>query len=201
MDLDFSDAEHTYRRLKGGGRNQLIAKAVGIHKYGLPLTVIDATAGLGQDSFALASLGCKVLMLERVPEIYELLNNGLNKTYQDKAVSTIIKNNMTLSLGDAKDYLQNLSNDDYINYPDIIMLDPMFPTKKKSALPKKRIRLLQTIVGNNPDTDASDLLLLAKNYAKKRVVVKRARYNPCLGDITPDIQMMGKSTRFDVYFC
>jgi 16S rRNA (guanine1516-N2)-methyltransferase len=64
--IDFASAANTYRRLHGGGNGQPLARAIGLKTYGLPLVVIDATAGLGQDSFVLASLGCHVTMIERL---------------------------------------------------------------------------------------------------------------------------------------
>lgn len=53
-----------HRRKFGGGRGEAVAKAVGIKGDYLP-DVVDATAGLGRDAFVLASVGCRVRMLER----------------------------------------------------------------------------------------------------------------------------------------
>lgn len=47
-------------------------KAVGIKGDYLP-DVVDATAGLGRDAFVLASVGCRVRMLERNPVVAALL--------------------------------------------------------------------------------------------------------------------------------
>ncbi len=38
--------------------------------------VVDATAGLGRDAFVLASVGCRVRMLERNPVVAALLDDG-----------------------------------------------------------------------------------------------------------------------------
>jgi hypothetical protein len=54
-----------HRRKFGGGRGEAVAKAVGIKGDYLP-DVVDATAGLGRDAFVLASVGCRVRMLERI---------------------------------------------------------------------------------------------------------------------------------------
>ena len=54
----------------------MLAKAVGLKKGACP-DVIDCTAGLGRDAFVLASLGCRVVMLERVTVVHALLNDGL----------------------------------------------------------------------------------------------------------------------------
>ncbi|XPE51521.1 class I SAM-dependent methyltransferase [Shigella flexneri] len=55
-----------HRRKFGGGRGEAVAKAVGIKSDHSP-DVVDATAGLGRDAFVLASVGCRVRMLERNP--------------------------------------------------------------------------------------------------------------------------------------
>ncbi|GHM54843.1 hypothetical protein ECZU51_35130 [Escherichia coli] len=52
-----------------------MAKAVGIKGDYLP-DVVDATAGLGRDAFVLASVGCRVRMLERNPVVAALLDDG-----------------------------------------------------------------------------------------------------------------------------
>ena len=82
--------------------------------------------------------------------------------------------------------------------PDIIYLDPMFPVSKKSALVKKEMQVLQALLG--VDDNGELLFFLAKQQAKKRVVVKRAKTAPFLADEKPDQQYFGKSTRYDVYF-
>ena len=56
--VDFQKLAERPKRAK-----DLIAKAVGVKGAYRP-TVIDATAGLGQDAFVLASYGCEVVMLE-----------------------------------------------------------------------------------------------------------------------------------------
>ena len=73
---DFYGATTTYRRKQGGGKSQMIARAVGI-KNGVSLNVLDATAGLGKDAFVLASLGCHVTLLEREPIIHVLLEDAI----------------------------------------------------------------------------------------------------------------------------
>lgn len=56
-------------------RGEAVAKAVGIKGDYLP-DVVDATAGLGRDAFVLASVGCRVRMLERNPVVAALLDDG-----------------------------------------------------------------------------------------------------------------------------
>lgn len=74
--VDFLQGPLAHRRQHGGGKNQLIAKAIGI-KSKQKIAVLDVTAGLGRDAFVLSTLGCDVVMCERSPIIYALLRDGL----------------------------------------------------------------------------------------------------------------------------
>src|SRR5690606_42075878 len=74
---EFVSGKMGYRREHGGGAGQLVARAVGLQKTRAPLQVLDATAGLGQDAFVLASLGCQMALFERNPVIHALLADGL----------------------------------------------------------------------------------------------------------------------------
>jgi 16S rRNA (guanine1516-N2)-methyltransferase len=73
----------------------------------------------------------------------------------------------------------------------------MFPHRDKSALVKKEMRVFRAVVGEDPDADA--LLAPALAAAKKRVVVKRPKLAPWLGQKKPSLSMEGKSGRFDIY--
>jgi 16S rRNA (guanine1516-N2)-methyltransferase len=82
--------------------------------------------------------------------------------------------------------------------PDVIYLDPMFPTRKKSALSKKEMVNFKTIVGEDPD--ATLLLKTALACARSRVVIKRPRITENLtGSPAPSFSLTGSSCRFDVY--
>ncbi len=191
--IDFASAQNNYRRQHGGGNGQPIARAIGLKTYGLPLQVIDATAGLGQDAFVLAYLGCKVTLIERSPIIYDLLQDAL----QRGAIHPEIKNyiaNMHLINADAREVLQNLPAE---QFPDVVYLDPMFPEREKTALVKQELRFLKTTVGE--DLDADQLLDLARNTAKRRIVVKRPRLAQYLNNATPHSSQLGKANRFDIY--
>jgi 16S rRNA (guanine1516-N2)-methyltransferase len=171
--------------------NELLAKAVGVKKNQI-LSVIDATAGLGRDGFILACLGCEVTMLERSPVVAESLQDALTRALSDAELAQ--KLSLKLINSDAKDYFLSLTA---AQFPDVIYLDPMHPVRTKSALVKKDMRLLREIVGE--DLDADMLLLIALNCAKRRVVVKRPRLALPLAERKPDIVMLGKHSRFDIY--
>ncbi|WP_160063248.1 class I SAM-dependent methyltransferase [Psychromonas sp. L1A2] len=187
--VDFASGAVAHRRKFGGGKGQSIAKAIGM-KAGVSLHVIDATAGLGRDAFVLASLGCKVDMVERSPVAAALLQDGLERAYLDSEIGEWMQQRMRLTHASGYEYLQN-------NQADIVYLDPMFPHKKKSALVKKEMRVFQGVVG--ADLDADDLLDVALAAAKYRVVVKRPDYAPFLNDKKPSMSINMKNNRFDVY--
>jgi len=190
--VDFTTGAVEHRRKFGGGLGQSIAKAIGITGKYKPY-VIDATAGLGKDSFVLASLGCEVLMLERSSFAYQLLQDGLQRS---KEVDTVekITNKMHLIFGNAIEYLSKLVDNEK---PDVVYLDPMFPHSKKSRLVKKDMQVFQSVIGD--DADANDLLKISLSKAKVRVVVKRPKNSHHLGGIKPSHSIIGKSSRFDVY--
>ena len=74
--VEFTEGAVDHRRKFGGGKGQMIAKAVGV-KAGVYPRVLDATAGMGKDSFVLATLGCELTMIERSPIVQVLLQDGL----------------------------------------------------------------------------------------------------------------------------
>lgn len=186
---DFASGRAAHRRLHGGGRGQLLARAVGL-KGNAPLTVVDATAGLGQDAFVLASLGAQVTLLERSPVVGALLRNALSRAHATPEVADIAAR-MTLIVGDAATLLGTLPP------PDVVVLDPMYPHRTKSALPKKEMRVFRRLVG--ADDDAGQLLDAARRAALRRVVVKRPAGAPFLADTKPDGRLESKNTRFDLY--
>ncbi|WP_293746618.1 class I SAM-dependent methyltransferase [uncultured Paraglaciecola sp.] len=190
--VDFTSDALTFRRLHGGGKKESIARAIGL-KGKDSLHVLDATAGLGRDAFVLASLGCVVDMIERSPVVAALLQDGLDRAAIDQQLSSWLPARMRLYHGVAKDLLNNWQG----THPDVVYLDPMFPHRKKSAAVKKEMRLFQQLLG--PDEDADLLLAPALALAKNRVVVKRPSGAPFLAGKKPQIEMLGKANRFDVY--
>lgn len=189
--VDFIEGALAHRRQFGGGSGQMIAKAVGIQS-GVRPTVLDATAGLGRDAFVLACLGCQVQMIERNPIVAALLADGLRRARLDAEVLAIVQR-MPLLVGDAIELMSTWAAD----MPQVIHLDPMFPSRDKSALVKKEMRLFKPLVG--ADADAADLLAAALALASHRVVVKRARKAPAIAGTPPTYSLQGKSSRYDIY--
>lgn len=189
--VDFTEPSYA-RRLQQSSSKTLLAKAVGIKPKIRP-NVIDATAGLGKDSFLLAYLGCKVTLVEASPIVHTLLSNGLERAFlQPEWVD--LKSQMAVYLGEAEELLSSLPA------AEVVYLDPMYPDNKKSALSKRDMQYLQSFLAKPKDMNA--LFAAALNAAEKRVVVKRPlKGRPLTEDRAPSYSLCGSSTRFDVYLC
>lgn len=188
--VDFASGAASYRRLHGGGKNEAIAKACGLNKK-TDVSIIDATAGLGRDAFVLASVGATVTMVERNPAVAALLADGLRRAQQEPSLASWLPERLQLQFAGSASFLRQHPS------VDVVYLDPMFPTREKSAKVKKEMQAFHQVVGN--DVDADDLLAVAQSLASKRVVVKRPGYAGFLNDVTPTMSVTGKNNRFDVY--
>nr|WP_199067057.1 class I SAM-dependent methyltransferase [Chromobacterium sp. ASV5] len=191
---EFVEGAARHRREQGGGRGQPVAKAVGLKGAKELPYVVDATAGLGRDSFVLATLGCRVTMVERSPVAAALLADALERALRDETTRDIAER-MTLVHANSRDWL--LALDEALR-PDVVFVDPMFPdTDKKSAAAKKDMQAFQQVIGD--DMDSAELLPAAVAAAKVRVVVKRPRLGAAIAGVKPSAVLDGKSTRFDLY--
>lgn len=192
--VDFVGGKAGHRRRFGGGRGQLVARACGLAK-GVTPSVIDATAGLGRDSFVLAGLGASVLLVERVPAIAALLADGLLRAANDADTAEVAAR-MRLMPGDAVAELGALVSRVGFD-PQVVHLDPMFPHREKSALVKKEMRVFRELAGD--DDDAPRLLEAALDVATHRVVVKRPRKAPPIEGPSVAHTLEGKTSRYDIY--
>jgi 16S rRNA (guanine1516-N2)-methyltransferase len=153
-------------------------------------TIVDATGGYAQDALLLALMGFRVTAIERSPVTMALARDGLRRF----AAASGLSPKLQLLSADALSILPALAP-----RPDAIYLDPMFPPKRrKSAAVRKEMRLLRDLVGD--DTDAGELLALARTVALDRVVVKRP------DDAAPlapdaDAAIHAKLVRYDIYLC
>lgn len=188
--VDFVGGAVGHRLRQGAGRGQALPKAIGM-KGGKTPDVVDATAGLGRDAFLLASLGTKVTLIERSKTMYNLLRDGMERAANRGGDYAVIIARMTLLHGDARDLLPTLT-------PQVILIDPMHPPRKNSALVKKEMRQIREIVGS--DEDSVELMKVALAHASNRVVLKwPQKADPMAGIKAPSHQIVGKSTRYDVF--
>ena len=155
-------------------------------------TVIDATTGWAQDSLCLFRMGYEVRCIERSLIMMALLNDAFERLALESWVQKLELSPPILMHGNAIELLKNLEMS-----PDCIYLDPMFPHKrKKSALSKKSMTILQELVGE--DSDKTELFEAAFTATAKRVVVKSPDYAEPLGG-KPSESFSGKLLRYDVY--
>ncbi len=191
--IDFVEGKLAHRRQFGGGKKQALARAIGLSSKKTP-TVIDATAGMGRDSFVLATLGCKVKMIERSPVVVALLKDALDRAQKEEEVFAIV-NRLSVTCFDACEYLTKVQTETFS--ADVIYLDPMYPKKRKSAAVKKDMCILQKLVG--PDQESHKLLSIALQAAKYRVVVKRPKSAEILTGPKPNTSISSPNTRYDIY--
>lgn len=186
--VDFRSREWRFRRRKGLKANRLFLTAVGI-KDGT--TVLDMTAGFGQDSFMMAWAGAQVTALERSPIVFEVLQDGLRRAFAPDS-EWDHGSRIRVEKIESLEYLRNTTG-----AYDVVYLDPMFDKPKKKAKSPKPMQLLQALL--TPDENQlPELFEAAKSKANIRVVVKL----PLKGEVPlpkPNVTFAGQSIRYDVY--
>ncbi|WP_298578484.1 class I SAM-dependent methyltransferase [uncultured Olegusella sp.] len=168
---------------------ELVVRAARI-KAVTQAVVVDATAGLGEDSLLFAAAGCKVLLFENDAVIAALLHDGLQRAAGIAQLAPVVAR-MQLFENNSVDVLPRLANK-----VDVVYLDPMFPGRSKSAAVKKKFQLLHQL--EQPCTDERALLHAALAANPRKVVIKRPLKAPTLAASHPSYSLLGKAVRFDV---
>ena len=146
LHIDFLSGKMLYRQKHAGLRKELIARAMGMNPRDNP-SILDATAGLGRDSFILASLGYEITLLERSDSMHALLNDAIERAKKNNRIAPVV-DRMHLIHADSIEWLQG-----HQHQFDVIYLDPMFPERQKSASVKKEMVILQELLGKDTDCD------------------------------------------------
>lgn len=154
------------RACSGGGQN---------------LTILDPFAGFGLDGLLLAHLDHRLTFVEKHPAIWLLLTEFAEDLGLEVAAHC----------DDAMRFMQETTES-----WDVVFLDPMFPARRKKALPNLGLQHLRSLAGGE-DIDLPACLDLAKQRANLRVVFKRRLKDPIIGK--PSHQLKGQAVRFDVY--
>ena len=185
LEIDFDENHLDYQRKGHRGKNELISKALGVAKGSK--NILDLSVGMGIDSVFLTQLGFSVTGVERSPLLYLLLKEAFAKTQKPEL------KNYQLYFSDALNFLKDNKNKIAV---DAIYFDPMYPHKKKSALPKQEMVVFRDLVGH--DDDAAEVLKEALTWSVQRVVVKRPLYAP---ELMPGVRHAyeGKVVRYDTY--
>ena len=179
-------------RLRPANLNkELLVRAARIRGAEGPLSAIDATAGLGEDSILLAAAGYRVTLCERDEVIAALLRDALEQAADDARLAGIVAR-MTLVEGDAVETLERLDA-----APDLVFLDPMFPERRKRGATNKKLQLFQHL--ERPCENEDELMRAALAIHPRKVVVKRPLKGPYLAGMKPSSSLAGKVVRYDVY--
>ena len=169
--------------------SELLAKAAKIKDAGDKIYALDATAGLGEDSLILAAAGFYVKMYEQNPVIYELLCDAKRRAEEDSFLVNIVSR---MEIFNANS-IEAMGSLDFC--PDVILLDPMFPERQKSALVKNKLQVIQSL--EMPCANEVDMLYAATMAKPKRIVIKRPPKGEFLASVKPDYSISGKAVRFD----
>lgn len=186
--IDFADRAYA----RPIARKDALARATG-WKGGYRPPVIDLTAGLGRDAWALAAGGCEVTVVERHPVVRCLLADALARAAVDPALGEVA-GRLTLVGGDV---LSGVPPALPVCAETVWYLDPMFPERRKSALVKKPMRIFHRLVGE--DADAGALFAWARRQPGARWVVKRPPGAPTIDASTSEIEYRSGRLRFDCY--
>lgn len=170
-------------------RRELLVRAARVKGVNDPVAV-DATAGLGEDSLLLAAAGFRVTMFERDATIAALLRDALRRARNVPELADVVAR-MQLVEGDSVQGLRELEF-----APDVVLLDPMFPERRKSAAVKKKLQLIQRL--ESPCEDEAELVNAALAVSPRKVVIKRPAKGPVLAGVKPSYTLAGKAVRYDV---
>lgn len=169
---------------------ELLVRAARIRGVQGSLSAVDATAGLGEDALLLAAAGFEVTLFEHDSTIAALLRDSLERAAEHPTLGEVVAR-MHLVEGDSIVGLSQLASP-----PDVVLLDPMFPAKRKDARTKKKLQLLQLL--EQPCVDEEALLAAAYAADPRKIVVKRPLKGPHLAGVKPSYSLSGKVVRYDV---
>lgn len=187
----------TLRHRRRGGHNEPIGRALAVGRTP-EAHIIDGTGGFARDAFVLADLGARVTVCERQPVLAALLAEAIaSAAGGDDPWLREVAGRLQLVPADVRSLpAATLAG------ADALYLDPMFPVAGKRAASGKAMTVLQYLLDSQDDKDESAAAALV-NWALaqpvRRVVVKRPRRAPPLGDRPPSHSLPGRAVRFDVY--
>ena len=168
---------------------ELLVRAARVRGVEAP-TAVDATAGLGEDSLLLAAAGFSVRLYEKDQVIAALLRDALERASALPELADVVARMELLE----EDSVEALPHLDFS--PDVVLLDPMFPERTKSAAVKKKFQLLHHL--ERPCENEGELLDAALAACPRKIVIKRPPKGPVLAGVKPSYQVTGKAVRYDV---
>lgn len=169
---------------------ELLVRAARVRGEDGCVRAVDATAGLGEDALLLAAAGFEVTMFEHDPIVAALARDGLRRAREHETLAPMVAR-MHLVEGDSIRGMAKLSE-----RPHVVLLDPMFPSRRSRAATKKKLQLIRQLEG--PCVDEEALLRAAREVCLRKVVIKRPLKGPYLGGVKPSSSLRGKVVRYDV---
>ncbi len=193
------------------------------------LRVIDATAGMGEDSLLLAAAGCEVTLYEQDPVIAALLQDTMRRALEETALQEIVTR-MQLVEGDSIGHLRRLSDAGMSSdvpfstqgdasehsCPSSTASDAM-ANSSDGALKRPHVIYLdpmfperqksglvkkkfQLIHYLEAPAENEEALMQAAIAARPfKIVVKRPAKGPYLAGLKPSYSLDGKAIRYDCY--
>ncbi len=184
---DFSQMK---KRLNPANLNhEMLVKAAKLKDMSNNPVLVDATAGLGEDSILLAAAGFHVKMFERDCIIAALLQDALDRAAEDAQLISIVERMELVK----EDSIAAMNRADFT--ADVVYLDPMFPARSKSGLIKKKFQLLQQI--ESPCEEGEILVNAARQLKPKKIVIKRPLKGEYLSAVKPNYSIEGRAIRYD----
>tara|TARA_B100000029_G_scaffold508367_1_gene595068 strand:+ start:9440 stop:10228 length:789 start_codon:yes stop_codon:yes gene_type:complete len=194
LTVDFANRKFL-NRISQSPKNSLIGRAIGVGKkmdY-----ILDLTAGLGRDTVQMALMGYDLVAIERDPIIFTLLEDGIERARKENSLPNNIIDQIRINFCDSFNYLIDIRN-----IPSVAYIDPMYPMRRKSALPDYEMQILNNLIGPGDEREISRLIDLALMQGIPRVVVKRSKNIPIIKPskkISPNFTITGTTICFDVY--
>lgn len=186
------DFEGMLRRVTNGRlQHEMLVRAA--KTTGQPGRAVDATAGMGEDSFLLAAYGYEVTLYEQNPVIAALLGDAMRRAKKQEQLRKIVER-MKFVEGDSIEQLSKGREE-----AELVYLDPMFPARQKSGLINKKLQLIQKLEA--PCAEEETLFDAALHAATSKIVVKRPLKSAYLAGKKPNYVLNGKAIRYDCYAC
>lgn len=189
LPIDFQSGELQKRKRFFSPKKEPLLKAIG--KLDTEDYILDATAGLGRESYLLASSSYQVRGVEQSPYLYILLKTALEKLYSNLELPED-KKRLSFYFGDFYQYKEKFSKK-----PAVVYIDPMFPSSKKSAKVKKPMQVLQRM--NLKAFSPEEYLEKALDMGAGKVVFKRPKEAPVLAPERMQEYYENETIRFEVY--
>jgi 16S rRNA (guanine1516-N2)-methyltransferase len=190
--IDFCSGKSIFKRNSVLSKKQILTKAVAFKKNGD--TLLDLTAGFGEDAILFAAMGFSVTAIERQPLIYLLLQDAIKRfeTFDDTN-EIIQQKRIRFVLAEADDFVLSLSPYQF----DCLYYDPMFPGSAKTALSSGKMQILQKLTTGD-DVASEKFLSNLLSLCKDRLVIKRGLNSPQLL-ANRSHSFKGKAVRYDMY--